>query len=85
MGALVWVSGKKPRAMSPEKNRVFVPASTATDDSPFPDTKVEKTRPSPAGVSLVRKPETGLAASLSKTGTSAFRVGKPVAVVVPAM
>ena len=50
---------------------------------PEPGMKVEKVMASPAGVSLVRKPEDGvlLAAAAWMMGARAATVGKPVAVV----
>jgi hypothetical protein len=43
--------------------------------TPGPGMKVEKTRPSPAGVSLVRKPEVVLGVLGRMSGMRALRVG----------
>ena len=48
------------RAMEPERRRFCAVGSIAMEVMPGPGMNVEKRRPSPAGVSLVRKPEVGL-------------------------
>ena len=81
MNGMVAVStGNWPSATEPEMSRVWPVLSSAMEVRPAPGTKVEKVMPSPAGVSLVRKPE-GLE---RMSGTSAATVGKPVALVWPA-
>ena len=54
--------GNWPREMAPETSRVWVVGSIAREVRTGPGMKVEKVRPSPAGVSLVRKPEVVLGA-----------------------
>ena len=49
--------GNWPRATVPERRRFWVAGSKAMEVRPVPGMKVEKRMPSPAGVSLVRKPE----------------------------
>jgi hypothetical protein len=65
--------------MLPESRSVWLVASSAMEVRPVPGTKVEKTRPSAAGVSLVRKPEVAPGVEGMMLGTSAFSVGKPKA------
>jgi hypothetical protein len=63
--------GNWPGAMEPERSRFCAVGSIAMEVRPGPGMKVEKSRPSAAGVSLVRKPEVGLRIS----GTRAESVG----------
>jgi hypothetical protein len=61
--------------MAPERRR-FCPAwSMAMEVMPGPGMNVEKRRPSPAGVSLVRKPEVVFGVLGMMLGTRALSVG----------
>jgi hypothetical protein len=63
--------GNWPGAMDPVRRRFWATGSMAREEIPGPGMKVEKTMPSPAGVSLVRKPEVVVRMS----GMMAERVG----------
>ncbi|WP_433985184.1 hypothetical protein RBB78_17060 [Tunturiibacter empetritectus] len=68
--------GNWPGAMEPVRRRVWVVGSCGegamtSEEMPGPGMKVEKTMPSPAGVSLVRKPEV----AERRSGMMAERVG----------
>jgi len=70
-GVVTVAMGNWPSAMAPERRRFCAARSIAIEVMPGPGMKVEKRRPSPAGVSLVRKPEVGLRMS----GMRALSVG----------
>jgi hypothetical protein len=61
--------------MEPERRRFCAAGSIAMEEMPGPGMKVEKRRPSPAGVSLVRKPEVVLGVAGTMLGMRALRVG----------
>ena len=80
-------TGNWPRLMDPERRRFWTDESYASEVIPEPGMKVEKVIASPRGVSLVRKPEPGVLPGVAggMSGTRAAMVGKPEAVVYPAM
>ena len=65
------VSGNSPAATLPTSMRVGVLLSRARPVMPLPGIKVENRKPSPAGVSWVRKPDVASA----ERGTRAAVVG----------
>jgi hypothetical protein len=67
--------GNWPRAMAPERRRFCTAGSIAIEVMPGPGRKVEKRRPSPAGVSLVRKPEVVFGVLGMISGMRALSVG----------
>ncbi len=75
MGVGTVAMGNWPRETEPVRRRVWVVGSRAMEVRPEPGMKVEKMIPSPAGVSLVRKPEVALGVAGMMLGTRAARVG----------
>ena len=74
-GVATVATGNWPREMEPVTRRLEVAGSRAMEVMPGPGMKVEKRRPSAAGVSLVRKPEVASAVAGMMLGTRALRVG----------
>ena len=67
--------GNWPRAIVPERRRFWAVGSRIRDVMPGPGMKVEKTMPSPAGVSLVRNPEEVFGGSGEDLGDESVECG----------
>jgi hypothetical protein len=74
-GMATVATGNSPRVMEPVTRRFDPAGSSAMEVRPVPGMKVEKRRPSPAGVSLVRKPEVAPVVAGMISGTRALSVG----------